>query len=83
MKYMSIKYAYMPQKCNSIILFIYYSFYLLLDKDFTTNVLYDSMAYMIVPEYKPLPLSAFLSDDVDFENSTTKCSIRGSRLLYG
>jgi hypothetical protein len=41
------------------------------------------MTYMIVPEYKPLPLSAFLSDDVDFGDSTTKCSIRGSRLLYG
>jgi hypothetical protein len=29
------------------------------------------MTYMIVPEYKPLPLSVFLSDDVDFGDSTT------------
>jgi hypothetical protein len=29
---------------------MYYSFYLLLDKNSTTNLVYDSMTYMIVPE---------------------------------
>jgi hypothetical protein len=32
---------------------MYYSFYLLLDKNSITNLLYDSMTYMIVPEYSP------------------------------
>jgi hypothetical protein len=41
------------KKYNSIILFMYYSFYLLLDKNSTTNLLYDSMTYMIVSEYSP------------------------------
>jgi hypothetical protein len=53
MNYITIEHAYMLQEINSIILFMGNSFYLLLDKNSTTNLLYDSMTYMIVSEYSP------------------------------
>ncbi|PNX65894.1 hypothetical protein L195_g054772, partial [Trifolium pratense] len=53
-----------------------------ISKDSTTNIPYDPMTYMIVPEYKPLPLRAFPSD-VDFRDFQTNHTIRGLGLFYG